>query len=143
MVPSAPTSTGTNSAFNFNGFPNSMGKSWYLSILSCYFTMISWSPGMTMSMIKQRLTILSMHAIPGRLCSITWLVWIGKSHKILHLSSSSTESVICSYHLSLRSKWNFLHSRQWIFFATLSWVFRYWFLATLRKALLCETLSTF
>ena len=137
MVPSAPTSIGTNSAFSLHSFPNSMVKSWYLSILSCYFTMISWSPGVTMSMIKQLFTILLMHTISSYLCSITLLVWIGKSCKILHPSSSSTELVICSYHLSLRSRWNFLHSSQLIFFATLSWFSQYWFLATLGQTLNC------
>ena len=54
------------------------------------------------------------------------------------------ESGKCSYHLSLHFRWNFLHSNHWIFFATLSCLFRYWFFARLGQALMmCVTLSTF
>ena len=142
MVPSAPTTTGTSSAFNFPSFPNSIGKSWYLSISSCSFTMMFWSHGMAMSMIKQLFAILSMHTILDHLCSITLSSWIEKSHKILHHSFSSTELGTCSYHLSLHSRWNFLHISQLIFFATLSQLFQYWFFARLGKALMmCVTLS--
>ena len=102
-----------------------------------------WSPGIAMSMIKQLFGILSMDTISGRLCSITLSVWIGKSHKILRPSLSSTESGTCSYYLSLHSKWNFLGSSQWISFATLSCLFRYWFFPRLGQALMmCVTLST-
>ena len=140
MLPSASITTGTTSAFNFHSFPNSIYKSWYLSIFSCSFTMIFWSPGTATSMIKQLFTILSMHTIWDRLCSITVSDWIGKSHKILHPSFSSTESGTCSYHLSLHSRWNFVDSSQW----TLSCLFRYWFFARLGQALMmCVTLSTF
>ena len=55
MLPSASITTGTTSAFNFHSFPNSIYKSWYLSIFSCSFTMIFCSPGIAMSMIKQLL----------------------------------------------------------------------------------------
>ena len=121
-LPSAPTTTGTTSAFNFHSFPNSTHKSWHLSMFSCSFRMIYWSP-MVMSMIKQTFAILLVHTISDRLCSITLSVWIGKSHKILHLSFSSFESE--TYHLSLHSSWNFLHSSHWIFFANLSCLFWY------------------
>ena len=97
-----------------------------------------------MSSIKQLFASLLMHAISGRLSSITLSVLIGKSHKILHPSFSSTESGTCSYRLSLNSRWNFLHSSQWIFFATLSCLFLYWFFSRLGQALMmCVTLSTF
>ena len=85
-----------------------------------------------------------MHTISGRLCSITLSVWLGKSHKILHPSFSSTESGTCSYHFSLHSRWNFLHSSQWAFFGTLSCLFLYWFFARLGQGLMmCVTLSIF
>ena len=32
-----------------------------------------------------------MYTLPGRLCSITLSVWIGKSHKVLHPTLSSTD----------------------------------------------------
>ena len=122
MVPSATTTTGTSSVFHFHSFPNSIRKSWCLSIFSCSFTMIFWSSGMAMSMIKQLFVILSLHTISGRLFSITLSVWIRKSHKVLHPSLSSTKSGTCSYHLSLHSRWNFLCR---------SCLFRYWFFTRL------------
>ena len=129
MTPSAPTTIGTILAFNFHSFPHSIRKSCYLSFFSCSFTNIFWSHGMAMSMIKQLFAILSMHTISDCLCSITLSVWIEKSRKILHSSFSSTESETCSYHLLLHSRWNFSHSSQMIFFATLSCLFRYQFFA--------------
>ena len=106
--------------------------------------MIFWSPGMAMSMIKQLFAILSMNTISGRLCSITLSVWIEKFHKVLNPPFSSTESGTCSYHLSLHSKRNFLHSSQWFFFATFSCFFRYWLFARLGQVLMmCVILSTF
>ena len=106
--------------------------------------MIFRSPGMAMPMIKQLFAVLLMHTISGCLCSISLSVWIGKSHKILHSSFSSTESGRCSYHLSLHSKRNFLNSSHWNFFATLSCLFRYWFFAILGKALMmCDTFNIF
>ena len=46
--------------------------------------------------------------------------------------------------MPLHSRWNFCHFSQWIFFATLSCIFRYWFFARLGKALIiCVTLSIF
>ena len=144
MLPSAPTTTGSTSVFNFHSFPNSICKSWYLSIFSCSFTMIFWSSGIAMSMIKQLFAILLIDTISGCLCSITLSVWMGKSHKTLHPSFSSTESGTYSHDLSLHSRWNFLHSSQWIFIATLSCLFRYWFFARLGQALMmCVILSAF
>ena len=73
----------------------------------------------------------------GRICEIWYRV-------ILHLSFSSTESGKCSYHLSLHSRWNFLHSSKWISFAILSYLFQYWFFARLGQTLMIfVTLSTF
>ena len=144
MLPSVSTTTGTTSAFNFHSFPNSIPKFCYFSIFSRCFTMIFWSPGLMMSMIKQLFATLSMHTISGCLCSTTLSVWIGKSHKILHLSISSTESGTCLYHLSLHSRWNLLYRSQWVFFATLSCLFWYWFFPGLGQALMmCVTVSTF
>ena len=99
-------------------------QSWYLSTFSCSFTtMIFWRPDMAMPMIKQLFAILPVHKISIQVCSITLSVWIGKFHKILHPSFSSTESGTCSYQLSSHSRWGFLGSSQWIFFATLSCLF--------------------
>ena len=136
MVPSARTTTRTTSAFNFHSFPNSTRKFWYLSIFFCSFVMMLWSPGIAMSIMKQLFAILLMHTISGHLCSITSSVWVGKSAKILHPSFSSIESGTCSYHLSLHCRWNLLPSSQWIFFATLSCLFRYWFFARLGQVLM-------
>ena len=99
MVPSAPTTTGTVSAFNIHSFPNSIGKSCYLSIVSCSFTMIFWSLGIAMSMIKQLFAILQIHTKLGSLCSITKSIWIGRSHNILRSSALNQEHVhtICHY----------------------------------------------
>ena len=96
MIPSAPTITGTTSAFHVHSFPNSILKSWYLSIFSCSFMIIFWSSGIAMSMIKQLFAILLMHTTSGRLCSITLSVWIGKS---LHSPALNQEHVhtICHY----------------------------------------------
>ena len=85
-----------------------------------------------------------MHTISGHQCSITLSVWVGKFLKISHSSFSSTELGTCSYHLSLYSWWNFFRSSQWIFFATLSYLFWYWFFAGLGQVLMmCVILSTF
>ena len=83
-----PNTAWTTSAIKFHKF---------LSIFFCFFTMIFWSPGMAMSMIKQLFAILSMHAISDRVCSITLRVWIGKSCKILHHSFTSTKTRAYSY----------------------------------------------
>ena len=144
MIPIAPTTTGTTSVFEFYSFPNSIRKSWYLSICCCSFPVIFWSPGMAMSLIKQLFAILLMHTISSCLCLIILSFCIGKSHKILDLLFSSTVSETCSYHLSLHSRQDFLHRSQSIFFATLSCFFQYWFFARLGQALMmCMTPSTF
>ena len=124
MIPSALTTAGATSAFNFHSFHNSICKSWCLSIFSCSFMKIFWSLGMAMSMIKQLFTVLSMHTISSCLCSITLS---GRSHKNLHTSFSSNELGTCSCHLSLHSRSIFLHNSQWVFFATSSYLFQYWF----------------
>ena len=111
--------------------------------------MIFWRPDMAMPMIKQLFAILPVHKISIQVCSITLSVWIGKFHKILHPSFSSTESGTCSYQLSSHSRWGFLGSSQWIFFATLSCLFPtlswwYWFFPKLGQGLMmCVTPSTF
>ena len=99
MIPSAPTTTGTTSAFNFHSFPNSILKYWYLSIFCCFFTMIFWSPGMAMSMIKQLFAILTMHTITDRPCSITLSIWIENPTRFCILHSPALEHVdtICQY----------------------------------------------
>ena len=90
-------------------------------------------------MIKQLVAVLSMHAISDRLCSIVLSVWIGKPHKVLHISFSSTESGTSPYHLPFHSRWKFLNSSQWIFFATLPCLHH----AKLGQVLMfCATLST-
>ena len=98
--------------------------------------MIFWSPGITMSIIKHLFTTFSLHTILGRLCSIILSAWIWKFNRVWDPSFSSTESGTCSYHLLLHSRWNFLYSSQWIFFATLSRLLRYWFYARLGQSLM-------
>ena len=75
IVTSAPTTTETTFTLTCHNLQSSLAKSWYFCT-SC----------------------LSKTTTSGRLCSITWSVWMLKSQRILIWSVSSTFSGTWSYH---------------------------------------------
>ena len=142
IVLSAPITTRTTSAFSFHSFPTQFYSQ--ILVLVYFFLFIFsvfWSPGMAISLIKQLFAILLMHTILGRLCSITLSVWIGKTHKILHPSFSSTESwnmfisFVITFQVGLFA-WQLVD-----LFATLSDLFRYLVFAGANDV--CDTFNIF
>ena len=57
----------------------------------------------------------------GHLAEIWWYVYIWKSHRILSVLCSWTDSRLCIYHLFVWSNLNFLHNSQWITFPSQSY----------------------
>ena len=76
-------------------------------------------------------TLLSILAITrfGRLAEIWWSICISKSQRSYCISFSRTDSMLCIYHLFLRSNFNFLHNSQWITLPTRSCLLLYSFCA--------------
>ena len=131
MVPNATVTTGTTSCFN-----SIVSLILVANLGTClsFLVLLQWYSGL-LAWWCQWLTsfLIFCLCISGCVCWITLLVWIGKSHKILHPLFSSTKSGTCSCHLSIYSRWNVLHSSQWIFFATWSCFFLVLVLCQIRE----------
>ena len=72
----------------------------------------------------------------GHLAKIRWSICISKSQRILCTSFSRTDSELGIYHLFVWSKFNILHSSQWITFPTQSCLVLYSFCANLLHSLI-------
>ena len=83
IAPKEPTTKGMIFTLTFHIFCNTLPKSWYFCILSFFFSSILLSPGTAKSIILQILSFLSTTTKSGPRASITWSVWILKSHQIL------------------------------------------------------------
>ena len=80
-----------------------------------------WAPSRVDMLIRWHIfSCLSKTTTSGRLCSITWSVWMLKSQRILTWSVSSTSSGTWLYHFDCILTPYFLHKSQWITSANLS-----------------------
>ena len=128
-VPSAPITMSITVTFMFNCFFSSLARSRYLSsscsivllvllqspfihlpfrFLSFLLYDLPWrqSPQFGKFSFFVLLTIIGS----GRLAEIRWFVCISKSHRILCISFSETDSGLCIHHLFAWSNFNFWHN---------------------------------
>ena len=100
---------GITVTFMFHSFFNCLARSRVLIFLFVFFQFNSVVSG-----DSKVYNLASLLLLLGRLAEIRGSVFISKSQKGLSVSFSSTDSVLCIYHLSVWSKLNFLHSSQGI-----------------------------
>ena len=77
----------------------------YLDSLSNSLREIFRSLGIVISIRRHVLLLWSLMTISNRLAWIDLSVFIGKSHRIVVFSPSTTGAVLCSYHLSACGVW--------------------------------------
>ena len=106
-VLSAPITISITVTFMFYSFFNSLARSWNLShfFLSFSFTLLSTG---TAGPLFCWLWL--------SLVEIRWSACISKSHRILCVTFSRTDSELCIYHLFVWSNLSLLHNSQWITF---------------------------
>ena len=139
-VPKAPITIGVAVTFVFHSTCNSLAKSWYFSLFSLSFISTLWSGGIPKSTIWHVFFSLSTIMRSGLLASIWWSVCTSKSHNNWLFSFSSTDSGLCSYHLSAWLNSSCLHNSQWIVVPTKSCLFLYSFCASfVHSQMMCIT----
>ena len=83
--PRAPITTGMTTSLIFQTFFNSIIKTWYLSIFSCFLVTLFRSSEIAKS-ITWHSIVFVVQTMSGDLTSITLSVWILKSQRILYSS---------------------------------------------------------
>ena len=110
-----------------------LATSTYLSFFSFFFSILLCSTGTVKSTMWN---ILFFAVRSGRLAETRWSVCVSKSHRVLCVSFSRTDSGLCVYHLFVWSNLNFSHNSQWISLPTQLCLVLYSFGANLLHSLL-------
>ena len=105
----------------------------YISLFSRSFSFTLRSAGTAKSKVLLFLLIVIRS---GPLAVFRWYVFMSNSQWSLCVSFSTTDSVLCRYHLFVWSNQNFLHNSLWIILPTQSSLVLYYFYANLLHSLI-------
>ena len=132
IIPSAPNTIGITVILIFRSFLNRLGRSKYLSLYSFSFIFALWLAGTANSASWFVLFILLINNRSDFLASISWSVYTSEYKRILWVSFSMTDSILCIYHLSAWPNLNLLNNSLWITFPTQSCLVLYSFCSSLQ-----------
>ena len=141
-VSRAPIIIVINITFMFHSFFTSLARSKYQYFFSLSLSFTLWSAG-TANLQSYKFSFLSFFIKSDRLVEMRWSVCLAKSHRILCISFSRTDSGLCIYHLFVWSNLNFMHNSQWINLPTQSCLVLNSFCANLPHSLIIYSLRVF